>query len=262
MLQKAAFAVCYVQAGTRVDVLNWRRLQGSELAAVFARPNGIWSTLTHFLPGYRWSLSVHRGAGEPPFSDREPFIIVAANRHANQLYTLYGRLEHSSIDSPTADQIGKYLPRLTSRGALVCSLHCMGISAPAVDSKLCVSTRTVETQIGTVYFKLGISTKAELMRTVCALCDVPDAGENDVLALGQVKGLSRRGRVNPLLRGTRIACGYPRLDINARSIVRSASSRISCLASTAHSSPPTNLLYSAGQSGIFVSAMTFAGIPH
>jgi len=166
--------------GSCVDVLNWRKMKMSEFAADFARPNGIWSTLSHFLPGYRWSLSVHRGAGEPPFSDSERFIIVAANRHVNQLFTLYNRLEHLPIESPAAEQIRKYLPRLTPREALVCSLYCMGISAPAVASKLCVSTRTVEAQIGSVYLKLGTSTKAELIQMVVTLCDTSDPDERVV----------------------------------------------------------------------------------
>jgi len=48
---------------------------------------------------------------------------------------------------------------------------------------------------------------------------------------------------------------------SASSIVRSSSSLTAFLASTMQSSPLTILLYSAGQSGIFISVTTLTGIP-
>ena len=143
-----------------VHVLDWRTFARTEFAVDFMLRNGLSRSLFgHVLPRHAVSLAVHRSRSALPFSGSEMGV---AGLFSDFLNDYCSGLEKRAETSLTVQRITDTFGFLSRREAEVCSLVALRLNRSEIAACLCISPRTVEKHIESIFDKLDVRSREQL----------------------------------------------------------------------------------------------------
>jgi DNA-binding CsgD family transcriptional regulator len=145
--------------------LRWKSFGGNEFVEDFCKPLRLGQTMALFLRGKSLSLALHRKSGTLGFSDTDKRILRLLNRLVNARIEVYRAAEEGGAAMarfPTPEMLRRRFPGLSRREAEVAVASARGLTAQEVASRDGLSRRTIETQLASVYAKLGLRDKKAL----------------------------------------------------------------------------------------------------
>jgi len=141
-------------------VLDWRTFAQTEFAVDFMLRNGLCRTLFgHALPRHAISLAIHRSRSALPFSESEMGVAGLISDFLNDSYS---SLEKRAETSLTVQRITDTFGFLSRREAEVCSLVALRLNRSEIAACLCISPRTVEKHIESIFDKLDVRSREQL----------------------------------------------------------------------------------------------------
>jgi DNA-binding CsgD family transcriptional regulator len=141
----------------------WRRFGATEFVGDFCKSINLGQTLTYFLPGWTLSLTLHRKGGTMAFSDADKHTLRALNTLINQRLKLIERAEKAEGGASSLGDLRARFPCLSPREAEVAAMTASGMTAQAIADEANRSRRTIESQLQSVYCKLGVPDKKALL---------------------------------------------------------------------------------------------------
>jgi DNA-binding CsgD family transcriptional regulator len=145
--------------------LRWRSFGDNEFVEDFCRPLRLGQSLALFLQGKSLSLAIHRKNGTLDFNDTDKRILRLLNGLINARLEVYRAAEEEGAAIarlPTPEGLRQRFPSLSRREAEVAVASARGLTAQEVASRDGLSRRTIETQLASVYAKLGLRDKKAL----------------------------------------------------------------------------------------------------
>jgi DNA-binding CsgD family transcriptional regulator len=149
-------------------VTDFRCYESSEFVADWIRPAGIRQALLNKTPGYVVCLA--RSRTGPVFTEREVAIHRVVTAHLNNLFAVYDRMAARGRPAITVAELAPECSLLSRRESEVVALMVQRLSAREIGARLLISPRTVERHVATVYNKLNVNGRRELLERMC-LCD-------------------------------------------------------------------------------------------
>jgi DNA-binding CsgD family transcriptional regulator len=101
--------------------------------------------------------------GTARISSRDEAIMLALRPHIVNLYSLHERLERIPADHLFAAELARQSKLLSKREAEIAGLLCRRLPLHEIAALLMISTRTVETHIQHIYYKLHVNSRVELL---------------------------------------------------------------------------------------------------
>lgn len=114
-------------------------------------------------------LTLFREQDKDDFSDREVYIAEQLVDHiASYAYSIYGLKKYSQSPDPAPPSIGELSLRykLSERETDVLRLLSDGASTKEISTRLCIAETTTKKHLSSIYRKMKIKSKAELVRII------------------------------------------------------------------------------------------------
>lgn len=152
--------------------IPWQSFGRTEFVDDFCRSLHLGQTLIYFLPGSALSLTLHRKIGTLSFTEGDNHILRVLNSLINRRLRLYERAERAEGNAegraPSLGEIRSRFPALSAREAEVAFMSARGMMARSIAAEARLSRRTIESQLLSAYFKLGVRDKQALIAKLSA----------------------------------------------------------------------------------------------
>jgi DNA-binding CsgD family transcriptional regulator len=154
--------------GSQLELMStkWSQYPNTEFVSDFCRPINLGSSLVCFLPGSSHSMTLHRGFRTRLFNDTEKTTLRILSAHMNNFLSLHKKFEDLAPNIPDSSDLKNRFPTLSNREIEVVHRTCMGFSASLIAKRSGHSRRTIESQLLSVYQKLNVDTKKELVEKI------------------------------------------------------------------------------------------------
>ena len=154
-----------IMGGTDHDIMpaSWSLFPNTEFVSDFCRPIDLGSTIIYFSPHSSHSIALHRGFRTRLFSDTEKTTLRILSAHMNNFLSLHEKIEELVPHVPDTSDLKNRFPVLSNREIEVVRQTCMGFSAALIAKRSGHSRRTIESQLLSIYQKLIVDTKKELV---------------------------------------------------------------------------------------------------
>jgi len=160
----------YLESNERMDMAtalsvhlwDWTTCTQTEYATDFMIPNGMCKSLAYVLPGHSITITIQRSRMSPGFSEWEIDTLGIVNAYLNDLYSRRAGKRRAADPLLSAHEIAEKFPRLSPREAEVCAHVALRLNRSEISTCLCISPRTVEKHIESIFDKLDIRSREQL----------------------------------------------------------------------------------------------------
>lgn len=160
----------YLKKNDRMDMAtvlsmhlwDWTTCAQTEYATDFMIPNGMCKSLAYILPGHSITITIQRSRLSSGFNESEIDTLGIVNAYVNDLYSRRTGKRRAADALLSAREIAERFPRLSPREAEVCAQVAMRLNRSEISACLCISPRTVEKHIESIFDKLDIRSREQL----------------------------------------------------------------------------------------------------
>lgn len=161
-----------VEPGGVLGPVCWARFGDIEYNVDFNRPLHIASSIgiAIFDPVDKGVhvLALHRSEERAPFGEKDRRLLACVSSIVAPFYSLWREADQAmKLDVPRCSSRAKGA-QLSKREWEVATLLCRRLTLRQIAGRLSLSTRTVESHVGHIYLKLGVSNRRQLVSMLLA----------------------------------------------------------------------------------------------